>query len=290
MFGYIKPYPANLLVKEYQLYKAAYCGLCRTSGKHVSVFSRFLLNYDFVLLALVRMALTGEKVETEMRRCKFNGKRKNVMKPNGALEYTAYAFALLSYYKLKDDINDKHGIKKLPFILAKPFFARMRKKALPKVSELDSDIASLLDGLSATEKGTEAVPVDAAAHSFAALTEKIATFGLEGETKRIASVIGYQIGRYIYIADAVDDIHSDEKENNYNPFLKLYGTAERSWEHCEAALSSLDTGMNAASLAFMLAEPSMLEGLIQNILLEGSTETVKNIRKKNAPEKKGENE
>lgn len=54
MFGYIRPVESELLVKEYEFYRAVYCSLCKTGGRRVSRFSRFFLNYDFVFLALVR--------------------------------------------------------------------------------------------------------------------------------------------------------------------------------------------------------------------------------------------
>ena len=30
MFGYVKPVAKELLVKEYEFYKATYCGICRS--------------------------------------------------------------------------------------------------------------------------------------------------------------------------------------------------------------------------------------------------------------------
>ena len=47
MFGYIKPDRDELLVKDYNLYKAIYCGLCREIKRNVSFFLSFGLSYDF---------------------------------------------------------------------------------------------------------------------------------------------------------------------------------------------------------------------------------------------------
>lgn len=76
MFGYIRPVESELLVKEYEFYRAVYCSLCKTGGRRVSRFSRFFLNYDFVFLALVRLALTREQVGTEKAFCPYRRKRK----------------------------------------------------------------------------------------------------------------------------------------------------------------------------------------------------------------------
>ena len=50
MFGYIRPVTAELKVKEYELYRAVYCGLCRSLGKCTGCASKLTLNYDFVFL------------------------------------------------------------------------------------------------------------------------------------------------------------------------------------------------------------------------------------------------
>ena len=55
MFGYVKPVPAELLVKEYEFYRATYCGICRSMKKHTGSLSKVTLSYDSVFLALVRM-------------------------------------------------------------------------------------------------------------------------------------------------------------------------------------------------------------------------------------------
>ena len=53
MFGYIRPQKGQLRVWEYELFRAAYCGLCHTLGKRYGPVWRFLLNYDFCYLAVL---------------------------------------------------------------------------------------------------------------------------------------------------------------------------------------------------------------------------------------------
>ena len=54
MFGYIKPMTEELKVKEHELYKSIYCGLCSAMGEHICTSNRLTLSYDIVFLALVR--------------------------------------------------------------------------------------------------------------------------------------------------------------------------------------------------------------------------------------------
>jgi hypothetical protein len=57
VFGYIKPFKPELKFKEFDLYKAYYCGLCKAMGKKYGFLSRLTLSYDFTFIALLIDAL-----------------------------------------------------------------------------------------------------------------------------------------------------------------------------------------------------------------------------------------
>ena len=57
MFGYVKALTPELRVKEFELYRSVYCGLCHHIKKR-SPFMTFSLSYDFVLPALFSLAFT----------------------------------------------------------------------------------------------------------------------------------------------------------------------------------------------------------------------------------------
>ena len=114
MFGYVKPYVPELRVGEYELFRAVYCGVCRSMGRHTGQVSRFTLNYDYVFLAAVRMALTDTVPVCTKRRCIAHPlKRRNMAEENPALAYTAAAAACMLSEKLEDDASDEGGFKAL---------------------------------------------------------------------------------------------------------------------------------------------------------------------------------
>ena len=53
VFGYVLPLTAELKVREWHAYRAYYCGLCKELKREYGFLSRFLLNYDLVLPALL---------------------------------------------------------------------------------------------------------------------------------------------------------------------------------------------------------------------------------------------
>lgn len=250
MFGYIRPVQGELLVKEYELYRAVYCGLCRYGGKHISHFTRFFLNYDFVALALLRLALTDEKPTVEQKFCPYHLKKKNTLCADSAYDLTCSAFAILLYYKAVDDINDSKGIKRFFKKLSKPFFAMIKSK-VKGYAELENSIKDGLDRLGNLEKAGES-KLDAVADCFAKITQDIASYGLEGNKRLIASQCGYHIGRYIYLIDAYDDIFDDEKTGSYNPFLIKYGTAEEVLKHSDEIKTTITDSLNAFSSVYGL--------------------------------------
>lgn len=264
MFGYIRPDTGELKTKELALYRSVYCGICRCGGKHISFFTRFLLNYDFVFLAVVRLAVTGEKFNIVPRRCPYTLKKRGVMEPNEALLFTGAAFGSLVYYKALDDLQDEKGIKKLLTRLAMPLFSRMAKKAEKMYPGIGDTVKKPLDELRVTEENLCPVP-DMAADNFAKVTAGIASFGLTGAQARVAEDIGYHIGRFVYLADAVDDRYEDEKKNGYNPFNLYYSSAEKVDENKDFIRRTLLDSAAAISRSYALADGNVFDGIIYNI-------------------------
>ena len=222
MFGYVKPYPQNLLVREYDYYRAAYCGLCRAMRRHTGQCTAFSLSYDVLLLALVRMLyMEDTQTPVKKRRCVAHPlKKRPMMEENPALIYAAKVSSLLTYYKLKDDIADSKAFRRLLAKTALPIWGRGRKRA--KLSELDEKMQANLHRLRALEE--QSCPsVDQVAEVFGELLGEVFSFGLEGADAIVTRAFGQGLGKFIYIADAIEDYPKDLKSNSYNPFRFLYG-------------------------------------------------------------------
>lgn len=227
MFGYIKPKHSELRVREHECYKAAYCGLCHSMGRTCGRAFCGTLSYDFAFLAIIRMTLTGTAPEFEKKRCMAHPFRKrSAVKDNESLRYCSAAAAILSYGKCRDDISDERGFSRLKARLARPFFARARKKALkklPELGELDKRVNSLLDELAAIEADTESEPsADRPAAVFGRIVSEILSFGLEGAEAKTGAALGRAVGHWIYLVDAADDYEGDKEKGRYNPFIILW--------------------------------------------------------------------
>ncbi len=279
MFGYIRVYHPELKVKEYEFYRGVYCGLCRSMGKCTGQCSRMTLSYDFAFLALVRLSLSGDPICFSRKRCLAHPfKKRNYLKHNETLAYCASAAAILNYHKLTDDLSDEHGFKKLRAVLARPFVAHGRKKAKKAgLSELDSAVSAALTRLSALEK-EQRPSVDQPAALFGELLGEIMAFGLSGSAARVARSLGIAVGKWIYIADALDDLEADAAKQRYNPFLLLWGKVPNQTER-ESIQTALKNQLYDAEAAInlMVTEDLIIQGLIENILYLGMPRRIEQI-------------
>ena len=284
MFGYVKVNSSELKVQEYDFSRGTYCGLCRAMGKCTGQCSRMTLNYDFVFLAIVRMALNTPQVKFKPRRCLAHPlKKRDSMEKNEVLEYCARASAILNYQKIADDLADEKGFKRFRALLAKPFVAHARKKAIKKdesLRDLDAIIKERLAELAKIEQ-SDSVSVTEPANCFGLILGEIMACGFEGEERLMAFEFGKNIGAWIYMADAIDDMPDDLKKKRYNAFLKLYNGKLPSKEELASISDAIKNHLYGAEAAFDLF-PDMdpaLKNIIQNILYLGIPNTTEHIIK-----------
>lgn len=279
MFGYVKPLPGELKVKEYEYYKASYCGLCRALKKKSPILP-FTLSYDFVFLAILRMALAAEVAPIEKIRCIAHPLRKKpALKPTSAMERTAAAAALLVYYNLRDDVADKKGIRKLGAALLLPATGRVRKKNMGD-GKLDAVIVDALAFISRDEKAETASPY-ACAETFGVLLGAVFADGVEDAHRKPLFEIGRRVGRWIYLLDAADDAEKDAKKKNYNPFI-LGGDYLRPdfAENMEIALNC-ELSFAAEELKKLPITDPGLKNILENILYYGMPATAEKVLHKN---------
>lgn len=269
MFGYIRPVRGELLVKEDEFYKSVYCGLCREGGRKISRFTRFFLNYDFVFLCVLHMAVNGEKINAAVLRCPYNLKKRCMVTGGESVTYTAAAFGILLYYKVLDDSRDQKGVRRLFFKLFLRLAAKMKRRAEILYPDLEKGVRISLEKLRGLEKSGCASP-DLAADCFAKVTKIVASGGARGEKKEILEECGYHIGRYIYLIDAFEDSRKDAENGEYNVFNNYYSTPEKVLSQSERIKLTLDDSMKAFCRAYEKARSGDYDRLIYNTVQLGS--------------------
>jgi len=272
MLGYVKTNAEELRVREHLYYRALYCGLCHRMGKCTGHCSRMTLNYDFVFLAAVRYALTGEKPIFKKQRCLLHPFRPRMAaQKSEALDFCADASALLVYHKIADDKQDERGLKKARAYLLQPFCAIGYRRAKRRHASLDQAVRGYLSALSSQERSPSTTGADACAAHFANLMEAVFADGLEGTAQRLAKTIGKSVGHWIYLVDAADDFAQDRKRGRFNPYLRLFGETPSAadWENLRLSLTAQ---LCDAERAYLLIDPypaPELREILANILYLG---------------------
>lgn len=282
MFGYVRALPSELKVKEYELYKSVYCGLCHHIKKR-GFFMTFSLSYDFVLPSLFALAFTDKKELTfKKKRCAAHPlKRRRVIDGGGNMQAVADAAVLLVYYKLLDDKNDRDGrfVKRLSSMLALPFASLARKRVIKSTgSDIDSIVKEKMESLSVIEEKRCESVYDGAGIFGELLAEVFSKNVKNDSDRRCIYEIGFHVGRWIYALDALDDMEKDRVSGSYNPFVLSGGDFydEKFRENIELSLR-LELTECEKALDLIRIDDVGLKNIIENTLYLGMPEVVKKI-------------
>lgn len=273
MFGYIIPEKPELKIKEYELFRGYYCGLCKSMGRSFGTLSRFALNYDSVFLGLLLSSVHNEVPVLKKESCIANPfKKKWVVRNSSDIDFAADINVLLTYYKLKDNIRDEGG---LIHKLGQLAFGKGYNNASSRNKQLDKIIAdSITKQVLLEEQRCDSM--DEAAEPTANMLSQLLAAGYRGEDKsvpRILGWVGYNLGKWIYLIDAFDDIEKDIKSKSYNPLLIQYKYEDQDVRAFKTSISN-DVRVNLLqALSQATGSIELLElrnkGIIDNILYEG---------------------
>ena len=285
MFGYVRPFKSELLVREYDQYKAAYCQLCRALKEHYGRAASFTLSYDCTFYALLMLSTREARLSLHHGRCVMNPlKRCDFLESDGEAYHKAAALSvLLTYHKLRDNLEDDSFLKSLGSRLFLPFVSRKARKAAEEYPFLAQEAQKAMDGQRQAEENAGGVDACAepTANLLAALFRELACDSLQGAA---LERFGYFLGRWVYLMDAADDLLDDLKEGAFNPFiprLGLSGKTELTPQERKAADQACNQTLNATAaqmlLAFNLVELRNFGPILENVVTKGLPEIQREI-------------
>ena len=276
MFGYIRVYKPDLKISEYETYKSIYCGLCQQLGQEYTPLANWMtLSFDFTFLAALNMALAEDKPVYTKRKCPANPLKKCIMADLGEIQsHCCDCAVLMLWYKLEDDLKDHGTASRLRAAALYPAARLAYRKAAQRRPELDQLIGNNMRLQAETEAACTA-SVDLASEPTAqVLSGLFSTLSEDPVQKRVLERLGYLLGRYVYLCDALDDLEDDREKGNYNPFLADQSAGT---EQIETAIGTLYLTIAEAAKTFELLELKRFEPILANILYLGMKETVDSI-------------
>lgn len=226
MFGYVVVSEQDLKIREFNLYRSYYCGMCMDLKENYGQTGRLTLSYDTVFLALLLTSLYEPEDLVRDIRCAVHPVEKHRTRQNDYTRYAADINIILSYYSCLDDWNDEKDPKK-------KMFAALLKIKSERACALYPEKAAVIRGklseLSELEKRagsreesdlTPAALLDRTGSIFGDLLAEV--FDCRKDTWSPAlRRVGFNLGKFIYILDAYDDLEKDEKNGSFNPLLSM---------------------------------------------------------------------
>lgn len=307
MFGYVLPQTETIQVRDYMMFQSAYCGLCMAiKARHGNV-ARLTTNYDVTFLTLLVIEALRPNVEFATCRCIGDPRRKPYVR-GAFMSRIADANILLTMYKIADDREDGGGKHRTMRSALKKPYARAKENN----PEADEIIRVGYEKLREMERANVA-SVDRVADCFAKLLENLivqlirdmsadkSVYYMTGESEEERAsrldegspymknfrALCYNIGKFVYLADALDDIDEDYKKKNYNPFLAVYPDFDKREEYIARHASEIGfvfaSTVNRAIESLNGLPLTQVSDLLKNVVYEGlrkKTEELLASRKK----------
>lgn len=222
MFGYIKPDEPYLFKKDETLYKALYCGLCKSIGAGCGQTARSALTYDMAFMSALVHNIRHEDITIKRANCALHWFKK---RPVAAVDDTTVMLGCintaLAYYKFCDDKADKDIKGALRHLYKRGFkrAAKKHKKAVFIISVHMKEQRKL-------EKSGCAV-IDMAAEVTAEMMAQLSDYALGEYATDDTRALFYDIGKWVYLIDALDDYDKDVKKHNFNVFYNSFGAQNK---------------------------------------------------------------
>lgn len=233
MFGYVIPDKNNMYIKDFNVFQAYYCGLCKALSRSGSQLSRLCTNYDTTFYNALLHSLTDTEVKIERKLCLINGKKKPVIVTDDLTRKVADLSVLLVYYNALDDVHD--GKRSRAAVVG--VLAARKRAAARRLKEADALMKECFRKLDILEKRNSA-QLDLVADCFASLMRDV-TRTLIPTDEHIDTFM-YNLGRLVYFFDAADDVEKDAKKGRYNPLIAAYGKCDTKAEFLEKNAQELD--------------------------------------------------
>lgn len=262
MFGYIYVNEQELKLKEHTAYRSFYCGLCHNLYQKYGRTAQMMLNYDLTFLALLLTSLYEPATVMEKRRCILHPVKQHPMVCNEAMEYAADMCVLLSYYKLKDDWEDeKKQTGRVAAGLLKSSYEKVKERYPRQAQAVEEDIRLLHEAEKENRREIDYVSGLNGHYLGEVFVWKEDAWADDLRT------MGFYLGKFIYLMDALEDLERDEKHGNFNLFSEegsVWGN--RREEELRGILTDM---MTQAARAFERLPVLENAGIIRNILYSG---------------------
>ena len=262
MFGYIIINKGDMKFKEFDIYHAYYCGLCRSLKERHGLSGQLTLSYDLTFLVMLLSGLYEPDTMDETTKCIAHPFEKHPVKKNCFTEYCSDMNVLFSYYKCADDWADEKKVSRLAY-------GKLLKKSYKEICNRYGEKAKRIDGLMRELSKQEKMrnyDIDYMSGIFGEMMSEIFAYRKD-EWEDELRAIGSYLGKFIYLMDAYEDLEKDEKKNAYNPLRNLKKDNPKDFETLTRLM--MTSMMSECAKSFERLPIILHADILRNILYSG---------------------
>lgn len=304
MFGYVVVNKPELKFREFDVYRAYYCGLCHSLSKRHGLSGQLTLSYDMTFLVILLSSLYEPEHNVTSKRCVVHPLRRQNIISSVFTDYVADMNVILSYFKCLDDWHDDRSVLKLAYskLLKKGSIGKnLNNVHATSDSTDDGSVAATQPNSDSNNQNSYFTDDSGHLHispdysyknkieAISSLLDELGTrekmnetnvdvvAGLFGKIMQILFVpfddiyakglgrMGFYLGKFIYIMDAFDDVEEDVKKGRYNVFSNCYTDPDFE-THVKDMLTMM---MAECSDAFEMLPAVDNADILRNILYSG---------------------
>lgn len=287
MFGYVIPDKLNMFMKDYYGYRGFYCGLCKSIGRRCGQLMRIGTTYDMTFLNILAHAVLDVELEMKMGTCVLNRIQKKLIGVDDEITRKVVDIStILAHYKCVDDFKDEKSTSKKfadTFVIKRHY-----KKAKKLYADFDKIVGEKYAELARLESENCSSP-DKVAHPFAEIMVEIGELVFGDNYQKSIKNLMYNLGKWVYICDAVDDVDDDFKKKGYNVFLQNYDYKDKATflqDKQEVLEYVLMSAYNAILDDFDKIQVKKYEGILTNIIWYGMLNNTKELLRRSEKCKK----
>lgn len=219
MFGYVSCDEEKLTPTERDIVGSFYCGLCMSLKHTFGNFARAFTNMDCTYAYMLIVSACESEIEMKKQRCFLHpfSKRRIAYMDDELTKKIASATVLISYFKILDDCKDeKNSATKR---MLRSFYKKTAHKAMDILPNFKDTLEICLEQTQECERACK----DNALFDLMDISGNILMTMAENCGAPLLKQLFFELGRFVYFMDAVDDYENDRKKKRFNAIVQKLG-------------------------------------------------------------------
>ena len=279
MFGYVSCDEEKLTAQERDIVGSFYCGLCMALKHTFGNFARAFTNADCTYAYMMITSAKECEIELKKQRCFLHpfSKRRIAYLDEDLTKKIASATVLISYYKILDDCKDEK--KSATKRMLRSFYNKTAHKAMAILPDFNKSLETYLAQTQECERNARA----GAMFDLMDISGQILLSMADSCGAPILKQLFFELGKFVYFMDAVDDYESDCKKKRFNAVALHFGNYPTKKElllnkadELNAVFERIKQDINSAYIELKGEESN---SIFENLFTYGLYKTYERVRK-----------